>query len=36
MDQIYGHGEGSGPDRRILSLTEQVIADALGRRASDL
>ncbi len=36
MDEVYGHGDGERQDSRILSLTGQIIADALQRRASDI
>lgn len=36
IDQIYGHGDSRRPDIRILALTEQIIADALDQRASDI
>ncbi len=36
IDEIYGHSNGKRPDARILDLTEQVIADALEKRASDI
>jgi general secretion pathway protein E len=36
MDEIYGHGDKKRLDSRILDLTEEVIADALERRASDI
>jgi len=36
IDDIYGHGDKKRQDNRILDLTEKVIADALGRRASDI
>ncbi|OHB64097.1 MAG: hypothetical protein A2Y76_06300 [Planctomycetes bacterium RBG_13_60_9] len=36
IDEIYGHGDGKHEDAGILELTEQTIADALERRASDI
>jgi general secretion pathway protein E len=36
IDEIYGHSDKKRHDNRILDLTEQVIADALERRASDI
>ena len=36
MDQFYGHGDANHPEDRILSLTEQIIANALQSRASDI
>jgi len=36
IDQVYGHGDAKHPDNRILSVTEQIIANALQRRASDI
>jgi type II secretory ATPase GspE/PulE/Tfp pilus assembly ATPase PilB-like protein len=36
MDQVYGHGNGEHLDNHILSLTGQIIANALQRRASDI
>lgn len=36
IDEIYGHSNGKRPDARILDLTEQLIADALEKRASDI
>jgi type II secretory ATPase GspE/PulE/Tfp pilus assembly ATPase PilB-like protein len=35
ITEIYGHGKSKG-DRHILELTERIIADALGDRASDI
>ena len=36
IDEIYGHGDKKRHESRILDLTEQVIADALERQASDI
>jgi len=36
INQIYGHSDGKREDTRILALTEQIIADALDQRASDI
>jgi general secretion pathway protein E len=36
INEIYGHGDHKGHDSRILDLTEQIISDALERRASDI
>jgi type II secretory ATPase GspE/PulE/Tfp pilus assembly ATPase PilB-like protein len=36
IDEIYGHGNIKRPDSRILDLTEEIIANALERRASDV
>jgi type II secretory ATPase GspE/PulE/Tfp pilus assembly ATPase PilB-like protein len=36
IDEIYSHGHMKREDSRILDLTEQLIADALDRRASDI
>jgi general secretion pathway protein E len=36
LKEIYGHGDSKGQNRHILDLTEQIIADALGQRASDI
>ncbi|MCK4753545.1 MAG: type II/IV secretion system protein, partial [Planctomycetes bacterium] len=36
ITEIYGHGKSRRKDRHILSLTEQIIADALEERASDI
>lgn len=36
IDQITGHGDGQPQDNRILNLTEQIIANALQQRASDI
>ncbi len=36
LKEIYGHGNGKGQDRHILDLTEQIIANALEQRASDI
>jgi len=36
IDEIYGHSDSKRPDSRILDLTEEIIADALERRASDI
>jgi general secretion pathway protein E len=36
IDEIYGHGAGKSEDGRILNLTEQIIADGLDKRASDI
>jgi len=36
INEIYGHGDSKRQDTHILDLTEQIIADALERRASDI
>ncbi|HCO95297.1 MAG TPA: type II secretion system protein GspE [Phycisphaerales bacterium] len=36
IDEIYGHSGKKRKDSHILDLTEQLIADALDRRASDI
>jgi type II secretory ATPase GspE/PulE/Tfp pilus assembly ATPase PilB-like protein len=36
IDEIYGHSDTNRPDSRVLDLTEEIIADALERRASDI
>jgi len=36
IDEIYGHSGNKRKDSHILDLTEQLIADALDRRASDI
>ncbi len=36
IDEIYGHSNARRPDSRVLDLTEEIIADALERRASDI
>jgi type II secretory ATPase GspE/PulE/Tfp pilus assembly ATPase PilB-like protein len=36
INEIYGHGDAKRQDSRILDLTEQVIANALEQRASDI
>jgi len=36
LKQIYGHGDHRRQDKHILDLTEQIIADALEQRASDI
>ena len=36
LKQIYGHGDGKKQDRHILDLTEQIVANALDERASDI
>jgi len=36
LKEIYGHGDSKGQDRHILDLTEQIIANALEQRASDI
>jgi type II secretory ATPase GspE/PulE/Tfp pilus assembly ATPase PilB-like protein len=36
LKEIYGHGEGKGQNTHILDLTEQIIANALEQRASDI
>lgn len=36
INEIYGHGDIKRQDSRILDLTEQVISNALERRASDI
>ncbi|UCG57912.1 MAG: type II/IV secretion system protein [Phycisphaerales bacterium] len=36
IDEIYSHGRMKREDSRILDMTEQLIADALDRRASDI
>jgi general secretion pathway protein E len=36
LKEIYGHGDSKGQDKHILFLTEQIIADALEQRASDI
>jgi type II secretory ATPase GspE/PulE/Tfp pilus assembly ATPase PilB-like protein len=36
LKEIYGHGNSKHQDRHILDLTEQIIAEALGKRASDI
>ncbi len=36
IDEIYGHSDDKRLDSRVLNLTEQIIADALERRASDI
>ncbi len=36
ITEIYGHGKGRQEDSHVLALTEQIIADALQERASDI
>jgi type II secretory ATPase GspE/PulE/Tfp pilus assembly ATPase PilB-like protein len=36
IDEIYGHSDNKKLDSRVLDLTEQIVADALERRASDI
>jgi len=36
IKEIYGHGKSKRQDSHILDLTEQIIADALEERASDI
>lgn len=36
IDEIYGHGQRKQQDRHVLDLTEQIIANALEQRASDI
>ena len=36
INEIYGHGDHKGQDSRILDLTEEIITNALERRASDI
>jgi general secretion pathway protein E len=36
IKEIYGHGKGRREDSHILELTEQIVADALEERASDV
>jgi general secretion pathway protein E len=36
IKDIYGHGKGKREDSHVLELTEQIIADALEERASDI
>jgi type II secretory ATPase GspE/PulE/Tfp pilus assembly ATPase PilB-like protein len=36
IDEIYGHGGAKRDDGKVLDLTEQIVADALDRRASDI
>jgi type II secretory ATPase GspE/PulE/Tfp pilus assembly ATPase PilB-like protein len=36
ITEIYGHGKGRQEDSHTLELTEQIIADALEERASDI
>ncbi len=36
ITDIYGHGKGRREDGHILELTEQIVADALEERASDI
>ncbi len=36
ITEVYGHGKGGREDSHILKLTEQVIANALEERASDI
>jgi type II secretory ATPase GspE/PulE/Tfp pilus assembly ATPase PilB-like protein len=36
INEIYGHGDTKRQDRHVLDLTEQVVADALAKRASDI
>lgn len=36
IDEIYGHGDAKREDAQVLALTENIVADALERRASDL
>ncbi len=36
LKEIYGHGDGKGQNTHILDLTEQIIANALEQRASDI
>jgi type II secretory ATPase GspE/PulE/Tfp pilus assembly ATPase PilB-like protein len=36
ITEIYGHGKGGREDSHILELTEQIVADALEERASDI
>jgi len=36
LKEIYGHGKSKRQDSHILDLTEQIVADALERRASDI
>jgi len=36
IDEIYGHSDVEHQDKHILDLTEQIIANALDRRSSDI
>ncbi|MBN1973268.1 MAG: type II/IV secretion system protein [Sedimentisphaerales bacterium] len=36
FDEIYGHSDNKRQDNRILDLTENIIANALDKRASDI
>ena len=36
INEIYGHGDSKRQDSHVLDLTEQIIADALEQRASDV
>ena len=36
LDEIYGHGETRHENAKVLDLTETLVADALGQRASDI
>jgi type II secretory ATPase GspE/PulE/Tfp pilus assembly ATPase PilB-like protein len=36
ITEIYGHGKGKREDSHTLELTEQIVADALEERASDI
>ena len=36
IKEIYGHGKARREDSHVLALTEQIIADALEQRASDI
>ncbi len=36
ISEIYGHGESKRQDSHILDLTEQIVAEALEQRASDI
>ncbi len=36
LKEIYGHGDNKGQARHVLFLTEQIIANALEQRASDI
>jgi type II secretory ATPase GspE/PulE/Tfp pilus assembly ATPase PilB-like protein len=36
LKEIWGHGERTQDDRHVLDLTQQIVADALEQRASDI
>jgi general secretion pathway protein E len=36
INEIYGHGDGKRQEKHVLDLTEEVIANALAQRASDI